>query len=275
MTSIDNHDPGDKRDLGQQPVITESILAEQNVWSEDYRIRSYEIDAKGNLSIITLLHQMQDAAGNHAKSMGVALTDMLARNFTWVLSRLFLKMDHYPGFGDTISIRTWPTGIQKAFALRDFEIVDQNNRRLGSAVSAWLILEAGTMKLQRAGRFIQQLNPYSDCRSIEYVLNKLPAMDQTGVKREFKVEYSDLDMNQHANNVSFVNWIFQGAPEGIQLNKIVSEMEINYMAEAKIGDRLVSGCINEKTKDGAYIHALFNSESDRELARARTVWVKT
>ena len=89
---------------------------EENILRRTYTIRSYEINAGGRLSIPTIFNLLQDIASSHALKLGVSVPQLLASNYTWVLSRIYLKMNHYPGWEDSIQIHTWPSGIQRVFA---------------------------------------------------------------------------------------------------------------------------------------------------------------
>ena len=64
-----------------------------NIWKETYGIRSYEVNAEGRLSVLTLFNLLQDAASNHADALGVSVRHLQAENLTWVLSRLHLTID--------------------------------------------------------------------------------------------------------------------------------------------------------------------------------------
>ena len=80
-----------------------------HMYKQDYTIRSYEIDAAGHLSVPSIFNLLQDAASGHALELGVSVPQLLADNYTWVLSRMVLNMSHYPGWRDAIQIHTWPS----------------------------------------------------------------------------------------------------------------------------------------------------------------------
>ncbi len=105
---------------------------EDNTLCRSYTIRSYEVDAGGRLSVPSIFNLLQDAASRHALKLGVAVSQLQANNYTWVLSRIILKMFDYPQWGDTIQIHTWPSGIEGAFALRETD-----GKELIRARTAW------------------------------------------------------------------------------------------------------------------------------------------
>ncbi|MBW1708647.1 MAG: hypothetical protein JRG97_07420 [Deltaproteobacteria bacterium] len=245
---------------------------EENIWEEDYAIRTYETDSTGRLSIISLCHLMQDAAEKHALKLGLAIQDLQSENLTWVLSRLALKVDSYPGWQDQIQVHTWPSGIKRLFALRDFRITDQSNHLYGAATSAWLIINAQTRRPIRIQRFIDKLNITESNRALPHGLDKLPALDQHKYEQRFRVRHRDLDLNQHVNNVSYIEWVVESIPAKIQTKGVLTELEINFQAEAHFGDHVISRCTTLENDRTVFLHSIVREEDEQEVIRARTVW---
>ena len=75
--------------LRKTPVST----PEPNIWKETYQIRSYEVDCRHRLSILSIFNFMQEAASRHAEALGVSIQQLLSENFTWLLSRLKIKIE--------------------------------------------------------------------------------------------------------------------------------------------------------------------------------------
>ena len=105
--------------------------------------------------------------------LGVSVPELLANNYTWVLSRIYLKMNHHPGWGDTIQVHTWPSGIERVFALRDFYI-RQDDCTIGSCISAWIIIDTANRRPVRPTSFARQLNPVDRQHVLDHPLGKLP-----------------------------------------------------------------------------------------------------
>ncbi len=245
---------------------------EPNIWKETYTIRSYEVDARGNISVLSICNFMQDAAGRHADALGVAVQDLLPDNYTWVLSRLALRMDSYPGRRDQMQVYTWPSGIQKLFALRDFRLTDRDDRVVGASVTAWLIVDAKTRRPVRIKPFVDKINPVSSDRALIERLDKLPKLEQHDYEKRFCVRYRDLDVNQHVNNVGYIEWIIESIPPVVQNTGTIAGLEINYLSEAILGDRIISRCQPKDEDHNVFLHSIIREENGQELIRAKTVW---
>jgi acyl-ACP thioesterase len=243
-----------------------------NVWREDYRIRSYEVDCRNRLSILSIFNFMQEAASKHAAALGVSIQQLLAENHTWLLSRLKIKIAACPGWNDRIQISTWPSGTQQLFALRDFELKGEDNQPIAAAISAWLVIDLQRRLPVRIAPFVERLKPIEGGHILSARLDKLPAVKNPAHERRFVVRYSDLDINQHVNNVSFVAWIIEGVPIATLNTSVLSELEINFLAEAFYGDRIIATCSPQDPDNTIFHHSLTRQQDGRELARARTVW---
>jgi acyl-ACP thioesterase len=246
-------------------------LSKENILTNTYTIRSYEVDAGGRLSIPAIFNLLQDAASNHAFKLGVAVSQLLANNYTWVLSRIALKMTAYPVWRDTIQIATWPSGIQRIFALRDFDIRHEN-RTIGSCVSAWIIIDAAHRKPIRPTSFVEQLNPLEKEHVLDHPLGKLPRFRGSEFEHRFRVRYSDLDINQHVNNVSYIEWVLENIQSIEKNQRCLAELEINFLGEAFLGDEVIAGCRAMDSQGTEYAHNIVRETDNRELIRARTIW---
>jgi acyl-ACP thioesterase len=245
---------------------------EPNIWKENFNIRSYEVDCSGRLSIVSIFNLMQEAASKHADALGVSIQQLLVENCTWLLSRLKIKIDTYPVWGDQLAVHTWPSGIRRLFALRDFHLKDQNDNDIAAALSAWLVLDTSKRRPARISRFIDRLNPLEGNHVLSDPLEKLPKIEAFTDERRFRVRYRDLDINQHVNNASYVEWMFEGLPADVQNKLRLAELEINFLAESFLQDRVVARYQPQDSDDRILHHALFREADGRELVRARTVW---
>jgi acyl-ACP thioesterase len=215
---------------------------------------------------------MQEAASRHAEALGVSIQQLLLENYTWLLSRLKIKIASFPVWQDRITISTWPSGAQRLFALRDFQLKDKHDQTVAAAVSAWLVLDVEKRRPVRIGPFIEKLRPLEGQHILPDALDKLPGLEFRTHEKKFVVRYRDLDINQHVNNVSFVEWLVESIPKGVLNTSVLAELEINFMAEAFYEDRILAACHPLDPHNTSFHHSLIRQQDGQELARAVTVW---
>ena len=116
----------------------------ENIWKETFDIRSFEIDFKKRASIQVLCSFFQETAGNHVQDMGIGIESLIEQGMTWILSRFHIQIQRYPLWRERIRIETWPSDAYSFYAFRDFEVFDEQDHKMVSASSLWLILDLKT-----------------------------------------------------------------------------------------------------------------------------------
>ena len=239
-----------------------------NVWSETFRVRSYETDPGGDASIQTLCNYLQEAAGNHAGKLGVAVDQLTRRNLTWVLARLRLEVDRYPSWREEVVVETWPSGQDGLYATREFLIYDASSQTIGRGSSAWLMIDFERRRPIRIPQFITEIPLPDRPRPIRNMPSRLPDVCDGAEEKHLDVRYSDLDVNGHVNNVHYVEWSVEALSADLLASHAVSTLDVHFQAEATFGDAVT--VLVDEPEPLTYLHLV--RAADRELARARTMW---
>ena len=237
-----------------------------------YRVRSYEVDFQGRAHPVTILNYLQDIAGEHAFHLGFSVSDLRQRNLTWVLHRSHTRFLRYPENGESLKVVTWPSGRERLFALRDFEIKDQEDNVLVLASSSWALLNLKTMRPTRLEGNLPGY-PTLNRRALDSSLKPLPELEKSDIEMPFRVRLADLDINQHVNNSIYAGWAMESIPEELIRQYIPAEIEIGFLAAAFYGDRILSRTqvLNEGDSP-AFLHQLVNERDGKELTRLKTAW---
>lgn len=241
-------------------------------WTDEYLITSYEVDARGKAPLPGLCKFMQETAYNHAYHLEFGYEHLKAQNRFWVLSRLLIKIDRYPKWGDRINLRTWATGVDGLFAFRDFRFTEEDGTPLGVASSSWLILDAEKRRPQRQDELKEKSYLFPKERALEERPAKLPKLSNPEEGPFFPVRYSDLDLYDHVNNAKYIQWILDNYPLNMHRDFEVETFEINFLAETKIGDE---AAIHTQTIDGydyAFLHSVKRRADNRDICLAKVIW---
>jgi len=244
-----------------------------NIYQAQYPIHVYEVDPRGNLSVLSVCNFLQDAGSAHAAKLGISVLELQNKNYTWVLARMKIRMHAYPFCRKQLKVYTWPSGCDRLFALRDFYVTDSGGRPVCSAVSSFVIIDTGNRRPVRVQSFIDQIKPVGVPHVLPDKPVKLPEPERLDLQQRFRVRYRDMDINQHVNNVSYIEWAVESAPHHIKRNHLISELEINFLREAVFGDCILGGCRAEDQSDNEFLHSMVRENDGLEVARARTVWM--
>lgn len=241
------------------------------IHSETFLVHSYEIDPTNRVTVPVICNFLQDAAGQHARELGVSVDQLLPHNLTWVLAQLRVRLHEFPTWGDTIRIETWPAEVSRLHAYRDFRLF-LAEREIGVAATAWLLIDFEKKRPARMPDFIRAMHPGEPVRVFADGFSTLVAPQPGGPMRHFPVRFSDLDLNWHANNVSFIEWVAESLAEEFWRTHRLQELEIHYRQESRFGETVVSQVMADSTDGRVWLHQLRRQSDEVELARARTVW---
>lgn len=244
----------------------------ENTYQLQFQIRSYEIDAKGKIKISALLNYLQEAASQHAARLGASVLDLFPKNLTWMLSRYHVIIFNYPSWNQTITIHTWPSAKEGLFALREFELLDQNNERCAIATSSWMLLDFKKKQPVRPQDHLPHFEHRTE-RIIKDNFDPMPGPEQTDIELPFRVHMSDLDLNQHVNHVSYIEWALETVPAEVLIKYQPMELEISFRGEAFYGDRIFSRTqIINNDSPASFVHQIVSEKNGKELTRLKSTW---
>lgn len=229
-------------------------------FEKTFEVLSFQIDPSGILRWSALGDLLQETAWKHADSRGFG-QKLFEANLVWVLSRLEIKVHQMPSWGDEIVVKTAGRGIHKLFALREFEVCNSKGEVIAEANSAWLLLNIKNKRPQRPN---QVLPPelFEEVDDTSLLPEKLENQGNLEHPMMTTVRASDLDMNNHVNNVSYIRWVEDYAFEN---DLIFSEMSINYLAEATLGEEIEIMSNSKEEK-----HFLIGRNSDKHIFIVKT-----
>ena len=189
---------------------------------------------------------------------------------TWMLSKQRVEMDRWPVWQDEVVVRTWPSAIDRLFALRDFELRDGSGARIGGAISAWLVVDTKKRRPLRLPEEVKALRPEGVARALPGGFDELPTITNPQGRAESAVRWHDCDFNRHLNQSHYVEWALSCLPDEVPATSWLRSLEIEFRAEARPGDRVVA--MWEGCGEGEFLHRLEHAEEGRELARLRSRW---
>jgi medium-chain acyl-[acyl-carrier-protein] hydrolase len=239
---------------------------------ESFAVHTYEVDAFGTLAVPALSGYLSEVAGLHAGELGVGLDALMARGLTWVLLRQRIENPIPIQLGDGIEIETWPSGIERLVALREF-VVRRGGEEVARATTQWLVLDVATRRPVRPAEVLEARFP-REARppAVPLAHGKLADLRAWDFQKRFHVRYSDIDANLHVTNTSYVAWAIEAVPRDLWQSSRLASVEVQFLAETHHGAAILSRVAT--VGDGALAHAIVREEDRKELARLATRWVR-
>jgi len=147
---------------------------------------------------------LQETAWRHAHLLGKGFAERESGSLFWVLSRLRLRVDQYPKWGEEFVIQTWPVGTERLLAVRDFAMV-LGDTVVGRMRSGWLVVDGASGRPVRPEKLVGDL-PLTESE-FDGDLSRIPSPPEAEDGPQHCVQYHDIDQYRHANNTAYLEWI--------------------------------------------------------------------
>ena len=245
------------------------MTTERQITRVAFTIHSFDADAFGHLAPTALAGYLQEAAGRSAEGLGFGLAALTRRGATWVLARQRVELDQPVRMGEVLEVETWPAGLDRLAALRDFRLW-RDGIEIGRAATTWFAIDLASRKPLRPAELLpESLHPQPP-HVLPMAAAPLPTLDVPELERRFQVRFADIDVNEHVTNSSYLAWALEAIDETTWRQRRVSAFDVQFLAECRRDAYVRSR--SAALPDGARLHELVREADSRPLARVRTSW---
>lgn len=263
----------DAKDLNLVDASNPCDPSNRSLWRETFNIRSYQVGPSGLVTPQALCRFLQEAASNHAEVLNVGGEELAEQNLMWVLSRLRLRLKETPRWRQRVMIETWPSkrtsGVR---AHRDFRLLGENGQQIGEASTIWLLLSKKSRRPVRIPDFLE-LSRLPGLTEDLMENSEVELVGQSDFERHYEVLATDLDFNNHVNNVCYLEWALNSLPLKLLESHRICDLRFNFLAEGHYGDHILAR--TQKSGLGDLLvcrHSLETIIGERRLAAIETVW---
>lgn len=267
------------------------------VYRQRFVIRSYEIGPDRTATMETLMNLLQETALNHVMSSGLAgdgfgaTRQMSLRKLIWVVTRINIQVDKYSQWGDVVEIDTWVASSGKNGMRRDWIIRDRRTKKMiARATSNWVMMNRETRKLSKIPEEVrEEVLPFYLDRNIiagdnpnpNRRIEKLTDATAESLRSGLEPRWSDMDVNQHVNNVKYIGWILESVPLNVLVEYHLTSITLDYRRECRQSQLLESLTTMSSTgmsssslcsADLQSTHLIRQQDDKAEIVRARAEW---
>lgn len=244
---------------------------EEHTYRVPFKVRSYEVDHHQEATMSAICNYFQEAAGLHARELEFDISDLQKKGFTWVLYKLQVKVYTFPKRWESIRVTTWPSTGDGLRAYRDYELHDENDELLAVGLSQWMVLDIRKKRPVKMPKELMNIRFKTDEHVLELNKNNLTALKDEHSEFITTAGLNDLDMNEHVNNVRYIDWV-TGYNFTKERSKKCDEIIIQYSTETKAGDKIYLAKNDSFNKNGEIDYTLFKNNDKRIIANAKTFW---
>ena len=225
----------------------------------------------GTLALPALCAHLQDAAGAHAEALGVSQHTLLMQEQSWVLTRLHIELDRLPRWDDTLSIETWPSGLNGPFAQREF-VLRVEDAEVGRATSTRVVFDQAERRMVRPPRVLRTLTLPDRPPALPADIPNVKAPDSEDHTRAFRVRFHDLDLNWHVNNARYVAWALETLPIHWLEAHALHGLVLHFKHETTADTSVVATAEVHQHDPIRVVHHLHDADGGPTLALAETRW---
>lgn len=244
-----------------------------DIWTEDIPVRSSDLTPHGTTAMPALCVYLQETAGHHADALDVSMQRLQEDNQAWVLSHLHLTLDRPLRGNETVTVETWPSGLEGVYTTREF-VLSIEDLEIGRATSQWFVIDTERRRPARPPRSLYNLETPDRPPVLPHTFDDLRSPDHTGHEASWTAHYHDLDLNGHVNSARYLEWALDTLPPDFLNSHQCTGVALQFQAEATLGTPVSATAQTETSADGPIArHALYHAETSDRLAAARTTWV--
>ena len=212
----------------------------KNIFHREFTVRYSEVNKFGIFKLQSIFDCLQQIAAEHANFLGFGMQSLYSKNMIWVLSKMSLKI--YGNFSpeQKITVCTYPSGVERVFFRREFEISDSaSGEVLAHASSYWLLLDS--IKLRPLRRSVLDGVQLENPELPVFIPQFPPEPDNANLEENilsFDIRFSQTDINQHLNNAQYAAMTEDVLFEKLQKSFNIKEIHVSFLQAQKYPDRL-------------------------------------
>jgi len=206
------------------------------VWERSFEITASMVNINGNLGIYGLMNYLQDISYLHGSILGYSYDQLLEKNIIVVALGQKIKMKRWPRLGDKISFKTWLRSLTHKVLYRDVEVFLENEL-IGECSISFALIDKDLKKMVSPAQF-SDLSAMTFEKEVGLTANKIEIKENLQLIDKRKVRITDLDFHHHVNNTKYTYWALDSLDIEVHKSYLVSDFEINFIAEAKLGESI-------------------------------------
>lgn len=246
----------------------------ENMFSTDYKIRYSDADESGCLSPGEMINILQSTCIDHSTAAGYSTDYFIKTKTGWALSYWHIFIEKFPHEGDIVTLNTWSKEYKRTQAHRDIQMIGVDGNEIIHASTRWVLMDLekrrpkSTKEIMEAYRF-EDAMPYCD---VEFVMPDAEEGEMIN-SSEFTIQRSELDINRHTNNASYVKWAMNDLPDEIYVDMKLKEMLVKYSHESGQGEHVRTETRKKTEEDGRLrVSTMEFGEGDRLLSTIVSYW---
>ena len=256
-----------------------------------FRVRYYECDAYGQLTNISHLRWMQEAAFGASMAVGYDFTHYSNAGHLWLVRETDIEFVTPLAYGDEVRVKTWVADFRRAHSLRRYHFINTRTEQVAArAATDWVYINTESLRPVTVPEAMQEAfcpggAPEKGGRRERFP--KAPPAPTDVFTRRRRVAWRDIDTMWHVNNAVYLEYVEDAESsaceaQGWSQRRMIESgiglkakrYRVEYRQPAQMGDEIeVATWGAEAIKSGELrYYAIRRVRDDTLLARAWMHW---
>ena len=205
------------------------------IYEKDLLVQYGHCDVFDRMKLSYILKEAQQLRMEHCDLLGIGSYYLKSLNMVFLLAKLKVTIHALPKGGQKLHLVTCPTLPARAQYMRFTHMRLLDGTPMVDVDSRWVLVDTNTHKIFR--KVPEQLElPFPPPDRIDDF--RMPRLNDYAPAGDFRVQYSNLDSNQHMNNAEYADVVANLLSDQLMQGKPVRELEFYYHNEATLGEKI-------------------------------------
>lgn len=233
-------------------------MESKNRFEKEIVVQQYDCDVNRTMKASALLRHVQQISIDHCDALGITAEQYEKTHTVFLLAKLSVDLYDKIPEGSLLKLVTRACYPVKAVYHRYTDILDEHGTKLAFVDAHWILVDTQSKRILRKAP--EELNlPFGEePMQLHEEIPKIP--DAAMVKQE-TIRYSQVDLNHHLNNTSYIDIICDLLPMDWMEHKEIKKILLHYHHEILWGETmdLYLKHVEQEEESGWYSCGLKNS----------------
>ncbi len=237
------------------------------IFTTPFTVNFHDTDLYARMRPSAVLMYMQEAANLHLNTYGPTMDEIRAGGHAFLLSRVRVALYRPIPAYTPIEAQTWVNEEDQGYSFNRYYRILAGGETVAEAASVWALVSMEDHCPIRANAFSYH---FSGDKPLELLLpRRIRFADEPEAVGKRKIVYSDCDYNGHLNNTRYPDLLCDYLPEG-ETGR-VSDLVINFLGEAPLGEQLTVYRAPDPEKDGRYLFRTRRADGSANIEAVLTL----
>ena len=212
------------------------------IYRDTIELSSYDTDPYNQAQTSCYFRIMQDVAGAHAYHRGLSIPQLREEGKTWVVTRTRMQIFQYAPWPQHMQVETWPQQPWKLYFPRVCRLYGQQGETLFQSLTHWVVMDMENQRPIKPQSIAQRFGSVTTEDFVDPNLGRRAMFDPDDFEQMITytptIRYHDCDVNQHVNNVIYLEWMLDSLPFTFRDTHIAVEVDIAYLAQTYRDDAI-------------------------------------